>query len=114
MTDCPNCGYKDPFMRSWYTVELETAEIPYFKEWRPDLYDRLLKEDLIEGKFHYHLARKRKTKEPTSVYRWNKELDKTGFGRQEGGRRKNYHLKEKLARQQQTSLLHTRTREAEQ
>ena len=44
---------------------------------------------------------------------WNKELDKTGFGKQEGGRRKNYHLTEKLARQQQSKLseLHTKSRD---
>jgi hypothetical protein len=57
---CPQCGYADPFMPSWFDHEREVAEACYFKEWDPELFALLEVEKWVqvEEEFMYHMTRK--------------------------------------------------------
>jgi hypothetical protein len=92
MVNCPSCGYKDPFMRSWYHPDKEVAEPEYFEPWNSELWKQLLKCDVIVGEFHYHLTRTKRT-----VERWNKAIDKVGFAPLEATHRRNLHIRRKEA-----------------
>jgi hypothetical protein len=89
MVECPKCGYKDPFMRSWFDPDKEVAEFDYFKDWNLELWERLQKGDVERDGYIYHLTKK-------SVERWKIEAWKLRASRYrgycEGGRRKNYHI----------------------
>ena len=99
MVACPNCGYKDPFMRSWYHPDKEVAEPDYFAPWNPELWEQLQKGDVIVGEFHYHLTRTRRT-----VERWNKAIDKVGFAPLEATHRRNLHIRRKEIRPIQSAV----------
>ncbi len=99
MVVCPSCGYKDPFMRSWYHPDKEVAEPDYFEPWNPELWEQLQKGDVIVGEFHYHLTRTRRT-----VERWNKAIDKVGFAPLEATHRRNLHIRRKEIRPIQSAV----------
>ena len=95
MTDCPACGYHDPFMRSWFEPEREVAESLYFKEWDPELYTELLNNPWVQvGDFMYHRTKK------GAIQRW-KIVDIAAKKNQriqydtKASQRKNWHLKGK-------------------
>ena len=86
---CPNCGYTDPFMTSWWDHEKEVAEHTYFQEWDPELWEQLQQRDVRRGDYIYHLT-------PSSVERWPYERwisrSKRAKVYYEKGHRKNYHI----------------------
>src|SRR3990167_8479516 len=60
MTDCPACGYHDPFHTSWFDHEKEVAEPLYFKEWAPDIWESLQQASWIlseDGRILWHLTK---------------------------------------------------------
>ena len=100
MTRCPNCGYSDPFMPSWYDHEREVAELGYFAEWNVDLWLALLDNPWVEfGDFMYHLTSGRGTR---GVQRYRivdliaRKGQKIVYDSAASGR-KNWHIKGKLA-----------------
>lgn len=65
---CPNCGYEDPFLRSWFDMEKEVCDHEHAMEWDRELFDELSGHDVrrIEKsgeEYVYH-------KTPKSVERW--------------------------------------------
>ena len=97
MTDCPACGYHDPFHTSWFDHEKEVAESLYFAEWAPDIWDALQTDDWIlseDGKTMYHLTKGR------TVERWKVAVLMARKGAKvifdtKSSRRKNWHIKGK-------------------
>ena len=89
---CPNCGYEDPFIPSWFVPWKEIAEPWSVQEWQPWLFQLLeIKEDgdVIFNGYVYHRT-------PSSVERMRLEISieyhTRGFPPQERAHRKNYHL----------------------
>jgi len=86
---CPNCGYQDPFIPSWWDPEKEVAEHGYLKEWDPGLWEQLQLGDVRRGDYLYHLT-------PSSIERWLYERwisrPKRAKVYYERSDRKNYHI----------------------
>jgi len=65
MTDCPRCGYHDPFHTSWFDVEKEVADPLYFKEWDLEIWGALQENPWVQvgEEIMYHRT-------PRSIERW--------------------------------------------
>ena len=84
--NCPNCGYFDGFITSWYDPEKEVAQARWLAENDPDLLSILLDFEYItvehyDGDWVYHMSKR--AKNSISVYRWPVSIDKVGFGDKE-------------------------------
>src|SRR3990167_6851199 len=97
MTDCPACGYHDPFHTSWFDHEKDVAEPLYFKEWAPDIWESLQQASWIlseDGRILWHLTK------GGTVERWKVDVVMARKGSKvefdvKASQRKNYHLKGK-------------------